>query len=764
MEEHNNQNLEQQGIEQKETEQLPKEEKKEVNVQAPTKKPFPKIAIVAVALAVVALVIILVIALGGNKGGNITCESCGANISDDVKFCSSCGNAVTPPSNNNNNNNNNNNDNSNKPCQHSFGAWQEKVSADCTNAGTSERTCTKCSYKETKSIAALGHTTTTSVCNRCNQRIGWTKEELQNIVQVHDVYVDDINSVGGVDMRISWTNTSDKTIKYIHFYVVPYNAVGDKMYCDIRDHSRFDAYVTGPCEPGHKGYYKIGDIYYGNLWETVWYNNSIRTIELVGIKIIYMDGSVIDIEEKDVSKTFVDFSPLKEGYDIDEAFTMYYPDDSWHRFYWAIDYLGVSVRPNVNIDVRIVNDKNVEVFSGEYYARTENYTEINQYGVNKWMIATSMYDSQITPGSVSTGTLYYHIWSDDGTIDLGERSVKIDNLPIGSNDFTFELNEDGQSYSVYGNGQYDSLSISIPEQFNGKPVTTIGSFAFSSYGLVTSIVIPDSITYIDSFAFADCTSLSSITIGKNVTEIKTSAFSGCNSLQQINTNSSNSKYKTIDGNLYSKDGKTLLRYAPGKTNQSFTIPSGVETVWGGAFSNCSYLKEISVGDNVSSISGLSFDNCVALTSINVSLSNPKYKSINGDLYTKDGKTLLKYANGKSQTIFSIPDGVEEIGEWAFECCNNLLQVKFSNSVTKIGYYAFFACEALESVTINNGVSYIDEGAFDSCESLSSIHFNGTKSEWESIDKFYDEEWGFSWDYWTGDYIIYCSNGNIPKSN
>ena len=262
-----------------------------------------------------------------------------------------------------------------------------------------------------------------------NKEINWTEEDIQNIIQIHDIYVDDIDSAEGVDMRISWTNTSDKTIKYVHFYVVPYNAVGDPMYCEIRDYSRFDAYVTGPCEPGYEGYYKIGDIYYGNLWEDVWYNGSISTIELVGIKIIYMDGSVIDMAEKDVYKTFVAFSPLKEGYGIDEAFLEYYPDDSRHRFYWALEYLGIPVRPNVNIDVRIVNSNNVEVFSCGYYAKSEDFTEINMSGVNKWLIATSIRDDEIKVGNSSTGTLYYHIWSDDGTIDLGERSIEIDNLP-----------------------------------------------------------------------------------------------------------------------------------------------------------------------------------------------------------------------------------------------------------------------------------------------------------------------------------------------
>ena len=699
-----------------------------------------------------------------NDTSSVTCPECGYENTSGVKFCSDCGASIISSNDNsqnngsnNNNTNNGNGNNGSTSCQHSFGEWSEKVSASCTTTGTKERTCTKCSHKETETIAVLGHTTTTGICGRCNQRMGWTEEELQSIVQVHDVYVDDVNSVGGVDMRISWTNTSDKTIKYIHFYVVPYNAVGDQMYCDIRDHSRFDAYVTGPCEPGHQGYYKIGDIYYGNLWETVWYNSSIKTIELVGIKIIYMDGSIIDIEKKDISKTFVEFSPLKEGYDVDEAFVEYYPDDEKHRFYWAVDYLGVSMRPNVNIDVRIVNDNNVEVFSCNHYAKSENYTEINRYGVNKWMMATSMYDSEIKAGSVATGTLYYHIWSDDGKIDLGERSVKIDNLPIGNEDLVFELNEDGQSYSVLGNGQYDSLTISIPTQFNGKPVTKIGRFAFMGYESVTSIVIPDSITHIDSFAFADCISLSSITISKNTTVISPAAFSGCNSLQQINVNTSNQYYQSIDGNLYSKDGKTLYRYAAGKTNTSFTIPDCVNEIWGSAFSQCSNLKEVVIGKNVSSVDGNAFFDCSSLTSITVSSNNPYYQSIDGNLYSKDGKVLLKYATGKNNTTYSIPNGVEEIGEAAFECCVNLVEIEFSNSVSKVGSYAFYACESLKIVTISKNVTYIGESAFLDCGLITKINFGGTKSEWNAIEKV------DYWDDYTGDYIVYCTNGNIRKA-
>ena len=46
--------------------------------------------------------------------------------------------------------------------------------------------------------------------------------------------------------------------------------------------------------------------------------------------------------------------------------------------------------------------------------------------------------------------------------------------------------------------------------------------------------------------------------------------------------------------------------------------------------------------------------------------------------------------------------------------------------------------------------------FADCTSLKEIHFNGTKEEWNKIEK--DKYW----DKNTGEYTIYCSDGNIKK--
>lgn len=68
-------------------------------------------------------------------------------------------------------------------------------------------------------------------------RIAAEKErikDLKNTINIINVYPSKPNSAGGVDAHTVWKNTSDKTIKYIRFEWEPYNAVGDRVACEIR--------------------------------------------------------------------------------------------------------------------------------------------------------------------------------------------------------------------------------------------------------------------------------------------------------------------------------------------------------------------------------------------------------------------------------------------------------------------------------------------------------------------------------------------------
>ena len=75
---------------------------------------------------------------------------------------------------------------------------------------------------------------------------------------------------------------------------------------------------------------------------------------------------------------------------------------------------------------------------------------------------------------------------------------------------------------------------------------------------------------------------------------------------------------------------------------------------------------------------------------------------------------------KSVKQVIIGDGVTTIGSSAFSGCSSLTSVTIGNSVTEIGIGAFKGCISLTSVTIPNSVTTIKGEAFSGCSSLTSV--------------------------------------------
>ena len=247
--------------------------------------------------------------------------------------------------------------------------------------------------------------------------------------------------------------------------------------------------------------------------------------------------------------------------------------------------------------------------------------------------------------------------------------------------------------------------------------------------------------------FFSCTRLVRITIPESVTSIGNHAFRECISLTNIEVSESNSTYKDIEGNLYSKDQKTLISYAIGKTTANFEIPEGVTSIEINAFRDCTSLTRVTIPSSVISIGSYAFYGCKSLTNIEVSESNNTYKDIDGILYSKDGKTLIQYAIGKTNISFDFPEGVTSIASHAFNNCSALTSITIPDSVTIIYADTFQNCSALTSVTIGDNITIIGSYAFRSCTSLAEIIFHGTEEQWNNIEK------GTDWDYKAGEYTV-----------
>lgn len=88
--------------------------------------------------------------------------------------------------------------------------------------------------------------------------------------------------------------------------------------------------------------------------------------------------------------------------------------------------------------------------------------------------------------------------------------------------------------------------------------------------------------------------------------------------------------------------------------------------------------------------------------------------------------LSFYGRGDVHSLF-FPDGVCDIGDYAFADCVNLTNLVFCNSITNIGSYAFSGCSSLSSpLILPKNVVKIGDGAFLECNSLTSVILGGSE--------------------------------------
>jgi hypothetical protein len=131
--------------------------------------------------------------------------------------------------------------------------------------------------------------------------------------------------------------------------------------------------------------------------------------------------------------------------------------------------------------------------------------------------------------------------------------------------------------------------------------------------------------------------------------------------------------------------------------------TGIES---GGSSYFSILTSVVIPDSVIAIDLFVFRDGGGLKEIAVHPRNDTYVSVDGILFTKDMDTLVMYPDGKTDSVYTIPDGVASIGKYAFSWCSSLTSVVIPNSVTSIGRSAFSGCSSLTSVVIPDSVTSI----------------------------------------------------------
>jgi len=300
--------------------------------------------------------------------------------------------------------------------------------------------------------------------------------------------------------------------------------------------------------------------------------------------------------------------------------------------------------------------------------------------------ATIYYYSQTEPALNTECTAYdgnYWYYDTNGKISIWN----YDNEKKPTQGLEYELNEDGQSYSVKSVGLVTDAEIIIPSVYDDKPVTGIADFAFANCKSMTSIVIPNSVINIGDGAFSRCSNLIQVTIPNYVKTIGDATFMGCSNLKNV---------FLPNGLMQIKDSA----FSECTNLTSIIIPSNVNSIGGAAFYECSNLASITVSDKITNIGFHAF--------YNTAYYKNEGNWENGVLYL--GKYLIK-AKETVTASYTIKDGTLCIAERAFNKCIGLTNVIIPQSVISINDAVFSGCIGLTNITIPNGINIINDELF-----------------------------------------------------
>ena len=439
----------------------------------------------------------------------------------------------------------------------------------------------------------------------------------------------------------------------------------------------------------------------------------------------------------------------------------------------ALPLTSCNQPPTVLSKATVELSYNSEICSVEVINEKENYSIGDKIGLN--ITFNEGFElSEVTLNNekienlgeieLKAGNNFIKIYSKILNNDIGSTNIR---------DFTFELNSD-DTYSIisYYPSGVAPKRLEIPSIYKNKTVSKI-IYKYKEDGSALS-----------SYSFSE---IEEIYIPGTIKNISSEVFLYGESIKSYDVSYENSKYKSINGYLYSKDGrilysaprivedgivldsgtKTIAPYAFYKANHisSFTLNEGLIEIGYRAFYGCNKITSITIPSTVTTIAENCFETCSSLQSITLSSSLvslesnvfnrcTKLKSINIPGSVKEIKPYAFYSCTELRNVtlnegleiigdnsfcytdidkIDLPSSVRKVGAHAFAACINLKEVILNEGLVEIGEYCFNLSRFIERINIPSTVNLIGEGAFTACLSISEFDVHASNQNFTSIE-------------------------------
>ena len=298
-------------------------------------------------------------------------------------------------------------------------------------------------------------------------------------------------------------------------------------------------------------------------------------------------------------------------------------------------------------------------------------------------------------------------------VDSGECGAEGDNVTwVLYDDGELLLNGSGKikNYHYSTSPLYNNEFIKIASFSNG--ITNIGAYLLNQCENLESVVLPNTVESIGNGSFSFCRNLVKMNIPLSVKTIGDYAFNYCDKLVDLNFQEG---IEII--------GDSAFSYCENLKNVNF--PNSVTSLGESAFSNCG-LTSVFINHTLLSIGKKAFYCCYNITEFNVDNNNPNYSSDeNGILYNKDKSDLIQYPTGNINKNVIIIDSVNNLWEYAFVNCDNIVYISMTDSIKTINRMTFWLSDSIKLIDFRgsqeqwNKIYLVSEG--NDCILNAKIH-------------------------------------------